>query len=127
MFLIWVGILFVAVIVLEIMRRERHFAFAALLAALGFAITICGLNVDGAIVRHNVYRTIDDKHFNVNYLTTLSPDAVPGLAKAWLDSTLPAMTHDGVGAALACYIQSEMYVRYSEFDWQSLNLSVGRR
>jgi hypothetical protein len=122
-FLIWVGILFVAVIVLEIMHRERQFAFAALLASLGFAITICALNVDAAIVRHNVYRTIDGKHFNVNYLTTLSADAVPGLADAWLDLTLPAMTHDGVGAALVCYIHSEMYEIYSNTDWRSINLS----
>jgi len=122
-FLIWVGILFVAVIVLEIMRRERHFAFAALLAALGFAITICALNVDAAIVRHNTYRTIDDKHFNVNYLTTLSTDAVPELAEAYQDSSLPAVTHDGVGAALVCYIHSEMYENYSDTDWRSINLS----
>ncbi len=122
-FLIWVGILFVAVIVLEILHRERHFAFAMLLAALGFAITICALNVDGAIVRHNVYRTIDVERFNVNYLTTLSADAVPWLEEAWMDPTLPTKTHDGVGAALACYLQSEMHVRYSKFDWRSLNLS----
>ena len=122
-FLIWVGMLFVAVIVLEIMRRERHFALAAMLASLGFAISICALDVDAAIVRHNVYRTIDDKHFNVNYLTTLSTDAVPELAQAWLDPTLPVKTHDGVGAALVCYIHSEMYESYSSIDWRAFNFS----
>ena len=122
-FLIWVGILFVAVIVLEIMRRERHFALAAMLASLGFAISICALDVDAAIVRHNVYRTIDDKHFNVNYLTTLSTDAVPELAEAWQDPTLPVKTHDGVGAALVCYIHSEMYESYSSIDWRGFNFS----
>ena len=120
-FLIWVGILFVAVIVLEIIHRERHFALAALLASLGFAISICVLNVDASIAKHNVYRTIVGKHLNVNYLTTLSADALPRLAASFDDPTLPAATHDGVGAALVCYLQSEMYAGYSSSDWRSFN------
>ncbi len=122
-FLIWVGILFVAVIVLEIMHRERHFALAALLASLGFAVSMCVLNVDASIARHNVYRTIGGKHLNVNYLTSLSADALPRLSAAFMDSSLPAATHDKVGAALVCYLQSEMYTGYSSTDWRSFNYS----
>ena len=122
-FLIWVGILFVAVIVLEIMHRERHFALAALLASLGFAISICVMNVDASIVRHNVYRTIAGKHLNVNYLSTLSSDAVPGLTASFMDPILPVVTHTKVGAALVCYLQSEMYTGYTSTDWRSFNYS----
>jgi hypothetical protein len=119
-----VGILFVAVIVLEIVHHERFFALAMLLASLGYAASISVLNVDAAIVRHNVYRTIEGKHFNVNYLTTLSPDAVPELAKAFMDPTLPDTIHDGVGAALMCYLQYEAYKNYSQPDWRSLDYSL---
>jgi hypothetical protein len=122
-FLVWVGILFAAVIVLEILRRERHFALAAMLSCFGFAITICGMNVDGAIVQHNVYRTIEGKHFNVNYLTTLSTDAVPVLEAAYNDPSLPQVTHEGVGAALMCYLQSDWYNDYRSIDWRGFNFS----
>jgi len=123
-FLIWVGILFVAVIVLEIIRHERYFAFAALLASLGFAVSICVLNVDASIARHNIYRTIEGKHFNVNYLSSLSADAMPVLADAFMDPSLPAATHDGVGAALLCYMNYAAYKNYSTPDWRSFNYSL---
>ena len=122
-FLIWVGILFVAVIALEIIRRERYFAFAALLASIGFAVSLSLINVDASIVRHNVYRTIEGKYINVNFLTTLSPDAVPALVDGYMDQSLPITTHQGVGAALLCYIHSDMYQDYSTPDWRSFNYS----
>jgi hypothetical protein len=122
-FLVWVGILFAAVIVLEILRHERYFTLAATLACFGFAITICSMDVDGAIVQHNVYRTIEGKHFNVNYLTTLSPDAVPALEAAYNDPSLPQVTHEGVGEALVCYLQADWYKNYSSFDWRGINIS----
>jgi len=122
-FLIWVGILFVAVIALEIIRRERYFAFAALLASIGFAVSLSMINVDASIVRHNVYRTIEGKYINVNFLTTLSTDAVPALVDGYMDPALPVVTHQGVGAALLCYIHSDMYQDYSTPDWRSFNYS----
>ncbi len=123
-FLVWVGILFAAIIVLEVVSRERHFVLAGMLSCFGFAITICAMNVDGAIVQHNVYRTIEGKHFNVNYLTTLSTDAVPMLETAYNDRSLPQEIREGVGAALMCYIQSDWYKDYSSIDWRGFNFSL---
>lgn len=122
-FLVWIGILFVAVTVLEIIRRERYFALAMLLASLGFGVTISLVNVDASIVRHNVYRTIEGDYININYLTSLSTDAVPGLVKAYLDPVLPEETHNGVGAALACYLYPTSNKNYSPTDWRSFNYS----
>src|SRR5688572_21024408 len=45
-FLIWLGILLVAVVVLEVFQRERYFAFVAVLVSLGFAVTLTLVNVD---------------------------------------------------------------------------------
>ena len=122
-FLIWVGILFIAVIVLEIIRRERYFALAAVLASIGFAVSLSVLNVDVSIVRHNAYRTQDGKHFNVNHLTSLSSDAVPALADAFMDGSLPVETRDGLGAALVCFLNSDIYYYYPALGWRSFNFS----
>ena len=58
-FLVWLGILFVSVVILEIFRQERYFAFAAVLASLGFAVSLTFMNVDDAIVKHNVPRVLE--------------------------------------------------------------------
>jgi len=120
-FLIWVGILFVAVIVLEIVGRERFFALAAILASFGFAVSLGMVNVDASIAEHNVNRAVEGKHFNVSYLTSLSADAVPALTNIFMDPTLPVAVHEGVGAALFCYLHSPVYEHYSVPDWRSFN------
>jgi hypothetical protein len=122
-FLIWVGILFVAIIALEIFRRERYFTVAALLASFGFAATLSLMNVDASIVTYNVFRTTEGKHFNVNHLTSLSTDAVPALVDEFRDSSLPTTTHEGIGAALVCFLQSSAIEKASNQDWPSFNLS----
>jgi hypothetical protein len=122
-FLIWVGILFVTVVVLEMLHRERYFAFAAVLASLGFAISLSLLNVDASIVRHNVFRASQGKHFNFNYLASLSTDAVPALADEYLDSSLPTSTREGIGVALLCYLHSDYLSNDLAEDWRSYNFS----
>lgn len=123
-FLVWLGILLVAVAILELVRRERYFAFAALLASVGFAASLTVVNVDAAIVRHNIPRVLVGKNLNVAHMASLSTDAVPALVEEFYsDSYLPA-THEGIGAALTCYLQrdnSENAVTFT--DWRSFNLS----
>jgi hypothetical protein len=121
-FLIWIGLLLVAVVVLETLHRERYFAFAAVLASLGFATSLILFNVDASIVRHNVFRAAQGRHFNVPHLASLSTDAVPALVDEFLHSSLPDSTHEGVGAALLCYLYT--YSNGSTDDWLSYNLSV---
>ena len=126
-FLVWVGILFVAVIVLEVIHRERYFALAALLASFGFAATLSLMNVDASIVTYNVFRTTQDKHFNVNHLTSLSTDAVPALVDEFLDASLPTQLTREIGAALVCYLHSRPIEKASNMDWRSLTYHAGRQ
>jgi len=120
-FLVWLGILFVAVVILEIIRRERYFAFASVIAVLGFGMTLSLFNVDALIVRHNVLRAAQGSHFNVTHLAILSTDAVPALAQAFLDNSLSTEVHEGIGAALLCHqIKLERKLPKS---WQSFTLS----
>jgi hypothetical protein len=55
-FMIWLGILLLAVVGLEIAGVRRFFPLAALLAGLGFGVTLNLLDVDAFIVWQNVAR-----------------------------------------------------------------------
>lgn len=121
-FIFWLAPLLVAVVVLEVLRRERAFAFTALIAALGFVLSLGIMNVDGFIVRQNVNRAIQGEEFDASYLTSLSTDAVPALAAAYQTQPLPASVKEGVGAALTCYAANQLQSRGS-VSWQSFHLS----
>jgi fumarate reductase subunit C len=120
-FMIWLGVLLAVVVVLEILRRERAFAAAALLAAIGFAVTLSLLNVDAFIVRQNVARAPDGKGLDVPYLASLTTDAVPALAAAFQDQSLSGLTRDAVGAVLACRVQET--VRNPDTNWRAFTFS----
>jgi hypothetical protein len=122
-FLVWVGISFVAVVVLEIIHRERYFALAALLASFGFAISLFFFNVDRTIVVHNVLRATQGKHFNIAHLASLSSEAVPAMKEKFLDPTIPTPVHEGIGAALLCYMTLNPRTSTSTDDWRSFNYS----
>jgi hypothetical protein len=121
-FMIWLGVLLVVVVVLDILRKERTFALAALLASIGFAATLTLMNVDGFIVRQNVARAAAGADLDVAYLASLSSDSVPALVDALQDGRLTPGTRDAAGAALKCHI----YYNYSQkpdMDWRGFTLS----
>ena len=139
-FMIWLALLLVATVVLEILRRERLFAFAALIASIGFAATLPILNVDAFIVKQNVARAVDG-HFefdnnpgratsnsvnadqlDISYFTELSADALPALVDAFRSDSLPAAVKDALGASLACIRQSRAD-GHADTDWRSFHLS----
>lgn len=121
-FMIWLGLLLVAVILLEITQRHRIFTLAAVLASLGFVVTLSVLNVDGLIVSRNVQRAIDGRELDVGYLESLSTDAVPTLAAAYRSQDNPDRLHEDLGRILAHYAAA----RDGSADnpaWQSFHLS----
>ncbi len=122
-FLVWVGILFVVVVALEILRRERYFGFAFLLASLGFAVSLTLVNVDAAIVKHNVPRVLEGKNLNVPHLASLSEDAVPALLEEFQSPALTTSAREGVGAILMCYLYADANSGHSAEDWRSFNFS----
>jgi hypothetical protein len=120
-FMIWLGVLLAGVVLLELLRRERFFPLAALLATLGFAATLVLANVDASIVRQNVRRAAAGQALDVAYLATLSSDSVPALVQAYQSSNLPAATREAAGAALVCQAQEGPHRPLAE--WQSFTLS----
>ncbi|MBE0672094.1 MAG: DUF4173 domain-containing protein [Anaerolineales bacterium] len=126
-FLIWIGLLLIATIVLEILRKERMFAFAMLIASFGFAISLPILNVDVFIVSQNIQRELNSAKKDVvdldaQYFIDLSDDAVPTLAQTFQTPSMPASVREKVGAALAC-IRYERNLSERDASWQSFHFS----
>ncbi len=119
-FLIWLGLLLVAVIVLEIVQRQRAFALMAVVAAAGFVTTLSLINVDGLIVHQNVQRTIDGKELDIKYLESLSEDAIPAIAEEFRAAPESSALYNDLGRVLAHYVQSDLYT--GERSWRSYNL-----
>ena len=129
-FIIWLALLLVAVVVLEMLRRERMIGLAMVLASLGFVISLGVLNVDAFIVRQNIQREIrglaestagERVDLDVNYFLGLSDDAVPPLAKALHSNALPVPVREKIGAALTCIRYNRLGDSY--LPWQSFHLS----
>ena len=130
-FMIWLGILLVAVVLLELLRRERRIGFTMVMASLGFIVSLNVLNVDAFIVKQNVQREIQgtaDNTFargredlDVNYFLGLSDDAVPSLVNALRSKSLPGPIKEKIGAALTCIRYSRLAENH--LPWQSFHFS----
>ena len=99
-FILWLGLLFAAFIVLLLGNQLRRFAPLSLLASVGFALSLAVLNVDAFIVRQNFQHQQSIGQLDAWYLTTLSDDAVPAIV-ARLDH-VPADERPRLLAGLAC-------------------------
>ena len=131
-FMIWLGLLLVAVVVLEVLRRERSIGLTMVLVLLGFVTSLGIMNVDAFIVRQNVQREIQgtgDEAFtqgrpdlDAQYFLDLSDDAVPALVDAFTNESLPQNVHEKLGAALACK-QHDRELNAREIPWQAFHVS----
>lgn len=127
-FLIWIGLLLVTTIALEILRKERMFTFAMLVASFGFAMSLPILNVDAFIVNQNVQREIqaqkdDAISLDTQYFLNLSDDAIPAMVKAYQTPSLPDPVREKIGASLACLNYSRT-ITDRNTSWQSFHLST---
>jgi hypothetical protein len=120
--MIWLGILLIAALVLELINKPRSFGLAALLVAFGFGLTLNVLNPDATIVRLNLKSEYTTQELDAQYLLSLSSDAIPNLVKAFKDSTLPAKTHDQLGAVLSC-VRYNLKTDRQDDSWQSFHFS----
>jgi hypothetical protein len=127
-FIIWLGLLLAAVVILELFKRQRHFAFTALLASIGFIVTLNALNVDAFIVRQNVHRAQAGEDLDIAYLASLSEDAVPPLSDLYEQSQGSDDLSEAIAGAIACHAVAHDEYDYENhswrnFTWQSFHLS----
>ncbi len=140
-FMIWLGLLLIAVVLLEVLRRERAIGLAMISAALGFIISLNMLNVDAFIVNQNVRREIrstTDQSFaqgradlDTQYFLDLSDDAIPPLVRAFRAESMPESVRKKIGAALTCMLyereQSEYVIPWQGFHFSRLNADAAFR
>ncbi len=123
-FIIWLAILLAASVVLDVLNRQRAFAIAGVLAAVGFSISLLLMNVDGFIVRQNIQRVQQGHELDVSYLATLSSDAVPALVDFYNTPSLDQPTRERIGAVLACLQSGSLSPdQRSDTSWQAFHLS----
>jgi hypothetical protein len=123
-FIIWLGFLLVAFLVLVLVRKQRSIIQFALIASIGFVLSISFLDVDAFIVKQNVQRASDGAELDINYLQSLSDDAIPAMADAYSSSELSEQTRDELGAAITCMADERKSGK--QHSWKSFNLSRRR-
>ena len=122
-FYIWLALLLIAVVVLEILHRERAFAIAAVTAALGFAISLSLLNVDGFTAEQSILRAEQGKYLNVADLAALSTDSVPVMVNEFLSPSVSPSIHEAIGAILLCRGARNSDSTQQSRDWRSFTFS----
>lgn len=100
--ILWIGILFLGILVLEVLRKWRYFTIASLLSVMGFLLTMNVINVDGFIAAQNFKRASEDQSLDTQYLRRLSSDAVPQLVRYADSPWLTPEQEQELGANLAC-------------------------
>lgn len=76
---LWLGVVFLLILVAGIQLRGRWVPRAALAAAVTALLGLAVLNPDAFIAQQNVNRLAKTHGIDVSYLSTLSADAVPAL------------------------------------------------
>ena len=125
-FIIWLGLLLIARVVIELLAKQRAFINLALLAAVGFALTLNLLNVGGFIVHRNIERADRGEELDVSYLANLTTDAVPVLVEEFTAGGHNNDVREGIGAALACQQYNLKDNASRRSTWQSFHLSDRR-
>jgi hypothetical protein len=126
-FIIWLGLLLLAVIVLEVTKHQRAFALALLSAALGFVAALNLLNVDALITRQNIQSWKGLKSLDTRYLASLSTDSMSTLVDLYQstsleDDSFSQSLHREVSGALVCHaLMHDEYI--TEYSWRALNFS----
>jgi FtsH-binding integral membrane protein len=114
-FIIWIGLLLVALAYLELSKKITRLAFVLVCFLIGFGLTVNLINIDRFIVNQNVSRAFlstetqdadEATDLDASYLSYLSADAVPQLTRFFKDSQTPETVRDDLGGVLACMIAS---------------------
>jgi hypothetical protein len=120
-FMVWLGILLAAVLVLEIINYRRGFVMAAFLVLVGFGLTLNVLNVDSFIVRANVERAVTSDKLDYPYFQQLSTDAIPETLNQFR-TVKNVDVKEMLGVSLTCW-QATLEDKLKDWQWQSYNYS----
>ena len=117
---IWIAILFLAILILEIVGKHRYFTLATLISVAGFVLTMNAVNIDKFIITQNVQRLSDkDAALDTYHLNTLSDDGIPALIDQANDQRISPQEKEVIQAILAC--RADTYAA-QERGWLSFTL-----
>ena len=121
---LWIGVLFLAILVLEIIQKYRFFTLATAAAITGFVLTMNVINVDSFITRKNIQRlSLEDASLDTHYLKTLSNDAIPTIITLANDPRISEIEKEDISAILACRAD---FLLNLDRKWQSFLVPVLR-
>jgi hypothetical protein len=122
-FMVWLGLLMIFFIVTLAIKRTRLFATGALVFAIGYTVTLNILNPDAFIVRQNLARHERGMELDIDYLGSLSDDAIPLLMPLLYDDDQEAAAT--IGPWLH-YQLNQLDQRQAKAGWTSYHVSYNR-
>jgi hypothetical protein len=117
-FIFWLAALILATIIFELIRRRGYFGLALMILVVGFSATLGIMNVDGFVAQQNINNAKGKTDLDVDYLSSLSNDAVPVLIKGYTDQELSQANRTKLGVQLAC--RTDEMTDPGKGEWQSL-------
>ena len=127
-FIFFLAAILLSLVVMELTNNFKRLALVLLSASLLFIFTLAIINVDSAIVRHNIERAIEGEELDYTFLAnSVSTDADPYLFDIVQSRTLPQELQENLEKVLVCrsadFKANHSYLRDSMLN---LNLSTLR-
>ncbi len=121
-FMVFVGLLLLALIIMELTNSFRRLGLALVLGVLAFALVMVGLNEDALIAQQNLERAVQGEKLDAAYLVHgLSNDAVPTLFHYMDDPDLDPELQEKLQLVMACRYGNFKEV-YGDAPWQSTSI-----
>ena len=121
-FMVFVGLLLLALILMELTNSFRRLGLVLVLGVLAFALVMVGLNEDALIAQQNLERAVQGEKLDAAYLVhRLSNDAVPTLFRYMDDPDIDPELREKLQLVMACrYANFED--NYGKATWQSITI-----
>ena len=121
-FMVFVGLLLLALILMELTNSFRRLGLVLVLGVLAFALVMVGLNEDALIAQQNLERAVQGEKLDAAYLVhRLSNDAVPTLFRYMDDPDIDPELQEKLQLVMACR-HANFEDNYGKATWQSITI-----
>ena len=121
-FMVFVGLLLLALILMELTNSFRRLGLVLVLGVLAFALVMVGLNEDALIAQKNLERAVQGEKLDAAYLVHgLSNDAVPTLFRYMEDPDIDPELREKLQLVMACRF-ANFEANYDKATWQSISI-----
>jgi hypothetical protein len=121
-FIPWLAVLLVAVMVWELLHKQRFFMLSLIVCIFGFGITLAVVNLDGFMAEKNIQRALQGEELDTHFLAQLSNDAIPVLIREYSLANQQMDIKDTLGANLSCRLAETNAA--GKTSWKSFHLGA---